>query len=437
MKTFTDYQHLHSLTITSDFKNLNTYWKLDPTHKIRLNSDEEYVERFREIFTEAVNCRLRSAFPIGSMLSGGLDSSFTTCIAQKILKNESKKRLKTFSAYFDSVPESNERYFIEKVLSSEEFDSYYINADKFGPLDEIEAYLKHADHPYIPPNTFMSWNICREANKNNVRILLDGIEGDVTVSHGEGYLSELARKKKLKKFLHEMKLNSKKLGISPYKLILTIYLGIITPNFLKKRLQYILDSKGEYGTRTRIIQKNFAEKTQLTEQMHEIYEKTIKSCDAHEIHYRNLKSGIIQYELECLDWISAPFSVEFKHPFFDKRLVEFCLAIPTEQKFTDGWDRFILRQAMSNIVPIEVQWRRIKGDLSYNFDNSLMKYNKKFLENIIQTKTHLIDEYVNIQKLNKIYDQYYKKHINHPNDSIHIWNAVNLAFWLHKTCLIS
>ena len=45
---------------------------------------------FKDIFTEAVHCRLRSAFPLGSTLSGGLDSSFTTCIAQKILKNTNK-----------------------------------------------------------------------------------------------------------------------------------------------------------------------------------------------------------------------------------------------------------------------------------------------------------------------------------------------------------
>ena len=118
-----------SLTITSDSNNLNKYWKLNRNHKVRLNSDEEYVERFRDIFTEAVNCRLRSAFPVGSMLSGGLDSSFITCIAQNILKNENKMRLKTFSAIFDTVPKSNERYYIEKVLLSDEFDSYFINAD--------------------------------------------------------------------------------------------------------------------------------------------------------------------------------------------------------------------------------------------------------------------------------------------------------------------
>ena len=397
----------------------------------------EYIKAFTEIFTEAVRCRIRSAFPVGSMLSGGLDSSFTTCIAQNILENENKKRLKTFSAVFDSVPESNERYYIEKVLSYGNFDSYFINADKFGPLDEIDAYLKYADNPHFAPNTFMSWNICREATKSNTRILLDGIEGDDTVSHGDGYLSELAWEKKFIKLLRETKATAKKFDINPYKIILSIYLGIITPNFIRKRLQYQRDLKGEYGTRTRIINKKFAEKTQLIKRLQEINENNFKNYSAHEIHYRTLKSAFIQHELECLDWISAPFSVEFKHPFFDKRMVEFCLAIPTQQKVANGWDRFILRQAMSNIVPIEVQWRKEKGNLSYNFDKSLMKYNNKFLEKTISTNTHLLEEYINLKKLNKIYNQYYKQNMDHIDDSLYIWNAVNLAFWLNKTCSLS
>ncbi len=47
-----------------------------------MDSDEEYIKAFREIFTEAVNCRLRSAFPIGFELSGGLDSSSVVCMAK-------------------------------------------------------------------------------------------------------------------------------------------------------------------------------------------------------------------------------------------------------------------------------------------------------------------------------------------------------------------
>ena len=86
----------------------------------------------------------------------------------------------------------------------------------------------------------------------------------------------------------------------------------------------------------------------------------LKTTTAHQKHYNDLKSGFIQYEMELVDQISAPFSIELRHPFFDKRLVEFCLAIPTEQKFSNGWDRMIMRRAMQGILPKEIQWRKKK-----------------------------------------------------------------------------
>ena len=61
----------HSIAISSQSNKLQRYWSLDPSRELKLSSNEEYAEAYREIFTEAVRCRLRSAFPVGSMLSGG------------------------------------------------------------------------------------------------------------------------------------------------------------------------------------------------------------------------------------------------------------------------------------------------------------------------------------------------------------------------------
>ena len=73
---FQDIQRLppaHSLVVSSRSYSLSCYWALDPDREIRLKSDQEYAEAFRECFTEAVRSRLRSAYLVGSTLSGGLD----------------------------------------------------------------------------------------------------------------------------------------------------------------------------------------------------------------------------------------------------------------------------------------------------------------------------------------------------------------------------
>lgn len=418
----------HFLWVDFNNHSLNGYWELDANRKIYLDSDREYTKLFISIFNEAVRCRLRSAFPVGSTLSGGLDSSYVTCTAQNMLKKHNIN-LKTFSAYFDSVPLSNERYFIEKVLSCDDFDSHHIKADEISPLAEIERFLWFADQPNFPPNTFMSWNIYREANKNGVRVLLDGLEGDVTVSHGDGYLSELARKRKLKKFFHEVQCTSKRLGISPYKIIYSIGLGIITPHIIKRKLRYWRDSRGSIDSKFRIINKNLSESMELEEKWHKIYENGLKIVEAHQRHYYSLRSGYFQYELEEVEAISSPFSIELRHPFFDKRLIEFSLAIPTEQKFSEGWDRVIMRRAMSKIILEEITWRKNKGDLSYNFNKRLIE-EQPFLEDNLFKNSHLLEEYVDIKRLQEVFDTYISG--DTPQDSIHIWTALNLSLWLKE-----
>ncbi len=73
----------HGMTVGRERVLIRSYWSLDPTYAIRYDSNEEYAEAFHDLFREAVCCRLRSAFPIGSTLSGGLDSSSVVCMARK------------------------------------------------------------------------------------------------------------------------------------------------------------------------------------------------------------------------------------------------------------------------------------------------------------------------------------------------------------------
>lgn len=429
-KEITSYENIlrlpaaHILLISFKENKSNLYWKLDPNYEIQFDTDEEYEKVFLEIFTEAVRCRLRSAFPVGSMLSGGVDSSSVASIAQKILKIKGVS-LKTFSAIFDSVPESNERYYIEKVLSSNEFDPYFIKADEISPLNEINDYLWYGDQLLVFPNTFMSWNIYRKANSKGVRVLLDGLEGDIVVSHGKGYLNELARRKMWKKLFIEVKCFSKRRGL----ILFTILIGIVRDIIFKRQQFLWIQNKKDYNIRTSIIEKRFAKRIFLMNKIAELNKKYIKIDNAHKQHYYSLSSGINQYGLEVSDWMAVPFSIEPRHPFYDKRLVEFCLAIPTEQKFSNGWDRFIMRQAMENILPIEVQWRKTKGNLGYNHNQSMIKYEKKIMDDIILKNNYLINKYIDVKKLQKIYNQFKS---GNTKDIMYIWQAIILSLWIQK-----
>jgi asparagine synthase (glutamine-hydrolysing) len=86
-----------------------------------------------------------------------------------------------------------------------------------------------------------------------------------------------------------------------------------------------------------------------------------------EAHLRGITQPQYQLTLEIADKSAAAFGLEPRYPFFDRRVIEFCLGLPDEQKFADGWPRLLLRRAMEGVLPESVQWRSSKANLSPNF----------------------------------------------------------------------
>ncbi len=140
------------------------------------------------------------------------------------------------------------------------------------------------------------------------------------------------------------------------------------------------------------------------------------------------------YTLEVLDKTAAKFGIELRFPFWDKRLVEFCLSLPPEQKLHQGWSRMVMRRAMADILPTEVQWRGGKSNLSPNFERGLLTYEQERLEEILINNSELIENYVDIKALHEAYHRFISG-VNQDNDVIEIWKALTLALWFEQTKL--
>jgi len=413
-------------TINFNKQYSNNYWIIDIKKILNLNSNKEYSDAFRDIFTDSVRCRLRSAYPIGSTLSGGLDSSSIVCIAKRILPEYNK--LNTFSAVFDSVPQSDESYFINQVLKEGGMKPNFIHGDKISPLTDIEKVMWHLDEPLYSPNLFLNWNIYRKAHEKNIRIILDGFDGDTTISHGEKVLVELACKLRWKTLSQEIIGISKNSEMGIDNILLYHLIGPIMPFEIKQLLKYIyafLTGSELKNTVNGIkLNEDFIKSTNISNR-HDLLLKKRNTKNSHRYHYYNITSGIGQFILEVLDKSAATFSIESRYPFFDVRLIEFCLSLPTEQKLFDGWDRIILRRAMKNILPPEVQWRRKKANLGHNFKNSFIQYEKNNVKKVLLYNKK-INNFVKIDNLNNIYEN--EIHLN----TLNIWKTANLALWLNK-----
>ncbi|HVX65834.1 MAG TPA: asparagine synthase-related protein, partial [Bryobacteraceae bacterium] len=134
------------------------------------------------------------------------------------------------------------------------------------------------------------------------------------------------------------------------------------------------------------------------------------------------------HSLEVADKAAAAFALEVRHPFLDKRLVEFCLALPGGQKLSRGWDRSILRRALHTTLPGEIRWRPDKTDLRPHFQKRLVTANSQVLERATQAAALLGTSYLDLDAVNNVRRTYASTR-RRADDSA-VWNSATLALWL-------
>ncbi|WP_048190977.1 lasso peptide isopeptide bond-forming cyclase [Methanobacterium sp. SMA-27] len=425
-----------SLRISQNHNQLEKYWELDPLHQIILDSDEEYIQRFQDIFAEAIQCRLRSAFPIGFELSGGLDSSSVVCMAKDISKNvhSNLTNINTFSMIFNDFPQVDESYYIKSVTDACEANPQLIISDKISPLEKIESILWHQEQPFYTPNMAILCNMYKTMKEDNIRIVLGGNGGDETVSHGKNYLRDLATSMQWKKLIREINGYSKRVNIGIFNLIIKEVLIPLTPIFLKnfyhEIVPFLIMKRSE--NKCFILNKEFVRSIDFECNNNSYFNqnKTIKT--AKEAHYFDINNISNQSTMEMIDKIVSEFSIEPRYPFFDKRLVEFSYAIPTEMKFRFGWNRYIQRMAMDNILPKEVQWRPLKKFFNPVYEKNLLLFENNILKKIFCHENLMIKEYVDIEMIKEFYKEYNSGRGDIVSNR-YIWLVTLLDLWLNES----
>jgi asparagine synthase (glutamine-hydrolysing) len=427
----------HSMTVSRTGTAVRTYWSLDPERELRLRSNAAYADSFREIFTESVRCRLRSAFPVGSLLSGGLDSSSIVCTARHLLAAEGQRRLHTFSAIFPTLPAAelrriDERPFIDAVLAKGGIEPHYVHADRLSPLADVDRVLWHEDEAVLAPNLYMHWALYGVAQQQGVRVLLDGIDGDTTVSHGLEYLADLTRTGRWKTLLTEATALSRQSRASfrRRRIIWEYGLKPLLPEGAPQSWRPWRKRPAPWAEQT-VINPAFARRVHLVERAQAfLHHGARPSRSARGMHWHGLTAGIIPTVLEMADKAAAAFGLEARYPFFDRRLIEFCLAVPPDQKLHQGWTRVIMRRAMANILPDEVRWRFGKANLSPNFQRRLLASDRALLDAVILHNPQVIEHYVDVAALRAAYQRYLSQSTG--PEAMLVYGAVILALWLSQ-----
>jgi asparagine synthase (glutamine-hydrolysing) len=340
--------------IEPDDRGRITHTKWYNPRQSRFTGDSmEAATGFREHFKNAVKLHLRSDVPVGSALSGGLDSSAIVCEINSLLRKEEKEGIqKTFSSC-STDQRYDEKKWMDVVVGQTEVDAHFVYPqfeDVFRMTPEI---IWHQDEPYQSQSAFLGYHVFHLAKENNIKVLLNGQGADEYLGgYGQfqyAYYSELFKKGHWKVLKDEIKSGNNGSVKSAIQHI--IYLN--APDRVKR-----LGAK--VGSETnRIKQLISMEKLGASDQ-HPMDSIPITGNSVSEISELFMMYSPLPKYLRWEDRNSMAHSIEARVPFLDFRLVEFVQSLPTHLIYSEGETKKVMRLGLMGILPEEIANRKDK-----------------------------------------------------------------------------
>ena len=420
----------HSLTVSAAGPRLRCYWQLDPKLRIERASDDAYADEFRSILTTALGDRMRGTQPIGVLLSGGLDSSALASIARQKRSEWGHSPLPTLSATFPDFPAIDERAFIDVILAVGHMDPTFVSASDTSPLAEIDATLECEDEPFYSPNLFVYWALAKAAKHRGLRALIDGVDGDTTVCHGLEYVAELCGSGHWIRAVREARGLAKRFGHPTRRFLWHFGIG---PGILQPFGHWCSRLVGNGAPKPpTTMSPDFAKQVDWSGRLHELLGAQLRPARTlRDSHWRALTSALVPHYLEVNDKAASAFGMDHRHPYFDRRLVEFCYGTPANQKLSEGWDRVVQRRAMENILPKQLQWRVSKSDWGEQFKHGFLNRDRERLESILAGDIGELGNYVDAEALAATYRRATEGQVS-EEDGMNLWLAITLGLWLEQ-----
>jgi asparagine synthase (glutamine-hydrolysing) len=424
----------HCLIITREKAEISRYWTLTA----RPQPASEAAEAFRELFTRSVANRMRGP-SFAAMLSGGLDSSAIVCVAAELADRGKDRPPSAYSLVFPDRPALDESRHCEAVVCKTGWPWRRVVVGDEPAFADADTILEEQEGPYLSPGLATTRRLYRAAGANGERVLLDGHGGDEVVSHGYERLNELARDGRWLALWREVRGVSRIYGsnsLDAYMALVCAF-GPRLPLDVGRRIDGLRRRLGpppaSVGSRERTVNEALAKRTDLAERQRALArERRSSLLDEARAHHANVTSGQVDIAFQILDKAAAAAGVEPRYPFWDRRLVEFCLSLPAQEKLSGGWSRLVHRRAMENILPVEVQWRTDKADFTRNLVDGMLRM-KPFLDRTFGSDGDRIAPYVNLSTVRLAYarlrEDPQKVGID---DLLDVWRAAWLSQWLAR-----
>ena len=376
----------------------HVYWQPDIEKRLYFKTEDDYVEAFQDLFSTIVRAKLRSHCPVVTLHSGGLDSSSITAMAANLLHAEGKS-LTALSAVLpagyqgEAYDESDYIYLLKKP----NLHIQPVTDEWRGPFDGLD----HAHYYKNPIDKSSRYFLCEAlataATNNGARIILDGCFGEKGPSfHGNGYFAELLINQRWRTLLRESRLHTARYDRSWIKFILREGLMPLLPGALQAKLSLRSDiafSKQLFFVKSDFIDAQLGDVGAQKERLRLNTQYPNHRRHQHEsMLYLQAHNGVVH------DDQGAP--VQFSYPYNDKRMLEFCLALPGDLKVREGYKRYSIRGGMRGLMPDELRFRTTKEPFSPDYHHRFNRQLDKARHFVAQAvKTPLINSILDIPKL--------------------------------------
>jgi len=409
------------------FKNI---YKLLPGELLEIKNTKTTIENWYQIpkketteslfnlLDDSVKLRLNADVPVGTFLSGGLDSSIISALAKK-----HKPGLHTFSIGFKDELYFDETNYSEQVAKHINSNHHVFKLGENDFIDNIDAFLNCIDEPFADSSAFNFYMLCKHT-KQHVKVALSGDGADELFKGYNKHKATFMKSDKGHQLAAEL--------VAPF-LSLTgasrnSKLGNITRQVKKFKAIQNLSDHETFKYLAGISSKDEVEELLFkndSEYFDKLFINENKNFDTESI--LDLKIVLADDMLVKADRFSMRHGIEIRNPFLDYRVVEFALNLKKELKINKSRQKIILKREFSHLLPKDIFERSKKG-----FELPLQKWlsgklNKKVSEIWLNKEKIKQEGILNFAHVQKLESQLISKS---PGDSAaKIWALIVFESW--------
>ncbi len=418
--------HNLTLDLSGGTAELRRYWQLDPTRQIHLSSDAAYAAAFRQLFEDAVRRHLISDVPVGTCLSGGLDSSAVVCVISRLIRERGLRvvgmeaQQKTFSARYADLRHDEGR-FIASVIRAADVDARMTYPSPHELREQWRPLFYHQEEPFVSTSIFAQWCVFKLARETGVTVTLDGQGGDELLAGYLGffpnYFADLAASGRWPTLWREFRRH-----LVLHQTAARQEARSIATNLLPAGLKARLKKRAALGLDW--LARDFVAAAQAGAEARWRPTDGVGSRLAQGLQ-RALSFDPLPSLLRFDDRNAMAHSIESRVPFLDYRLVELCFALPPRQKIRDGVTKFVLRQAMAGILPEDVRLRQDKLGFSTPQDVWLRAELAPWAREILTSPEFRGRPYFRAEAVLRLLD----RHVQGVDLATTLWRCLAIELW--------